>query len=67
LELADEAWYELLKDKIKHHIEKSDPKIEELAQLISETNHKRWKEKLAIYSTKDEFENRFKELFHRQQ
>ncbi len=66
LQLADEAWYELLKERIKEYIEQSDPKIDELAQLISEANHNRWKEKLAIYQTKEDFEKRFKELFHRQ-
>lgn len=47
LELADCAWMEVLKDKIKDHIlaTKSD-KMTELARIISEANTKRWKHKM---------------------
>src|SRR4051812_17667548 len=45
LELADQAWKEVLKEKIKKHIEANDKNLDELAKLISDTNHKRWKKK----------------------
>jgi hypothetical protein len=43
LSLADEAWKELLKDKIKQEIEKSTgAKLSTIAKLVSEGNHRRW-------------------------
>lgn len=44
--LADDAWMEVLKDKIKEYIIKNDKKIDELAQVIAEANHERWKRKM---------------------
>lgn len=46
LYLADQAWMELLKDKIKKHIEANDKKLDELAKIVSEANHERWKRKM---------------------
>ncbi len=46
LELADEAWMELLKEKIKEHILANDHKLDELAKIVSEANHKRWNHKM---------------------
>lgn len=45
-EIADCAWVELLKEKIKEHILASDTKINELAKIVAEANHKRWKHKM---------------------
>jgi len=46
LEIADMAWVEVLKEKIKEHIKANDPKMDELAKIVSEANHKRWKHKM---------------------
>lgn len=48
LELADEAWMELLKDKIKEKILASSGKnLDQLATTVSEANKERWKSKMA--------------------
>lgn len=44
--IADCAWAEVLKEKIKDHIRAHDKKIDELAKLVAEANHKRWKHKM---------------------
>ena len=47
LEVANDAWIEVLKDKIKEHILSTQGgKITELAKIISESNSKRWKNKM---------------------
>lgn len=41
--LADEAWKEVLKEKIKQEIEKtSGAKLSALAKLVAETNGRKW-------------------------
>lgn len=48
LELADEAWMEVLKEKIKEEVKKSNgPHLDQLAKLASESNNERWKHKLS--------------------
>ena len=42
LALADTAWMEVLKEKIKDQIRSNDKKMDELAKIISEANHTRW-------------------------
>lgn len=46
LEIANLAWVEVLKDKIKEHILANDKKIDELAKIVAEANHRRWKQKI---------------------
>lgn len=47
LEIADDAWEEVLKEKIKEHIlETQNKKMEELAKIVSEGNGERWKNKM---------------------
>lgn len=47
LEIADEAWMEVLKDEIKKHILSTQgDRMTELAKLISESNSERWKNKM---------------------
>jgi len=62
LELADEAWMEVLKEKIMDHIRSSDSKIEELAKIVSETNRLRWQSKLAKLKNCEEYERKLNEL-----
>ncbi len=47
METADEAWMEVLKDKIKEHIlATQNDRMTELAKIVSETNNHRWKNKM---------------------
>jgi len=46
LAIADCAWAEVLKEKIKDHIRSNDKKIDQLAKIVAEANHKRWKHKM---------------------
>lgn len=58
LELADEAWMEVLKDKIRQQVESvNGSQLEKLAKLAAESNNERWKHKLAL----DQNQHQFKE------
>jgi len=60
--LADEAWKELLKDKIKEEIEKSSgPKLSALAKLVAEANHQRWTYLITGKQKCEEFKGQVKE------
>jgi len=64
--LADDAWMELLKDKIKDEILKnSKDNIEQLAKLAASSNQARWSEKLAEKRNKDEFEEHLKAIMYK--
>lgn len=64
LELADEAWMEVLKEKIKDHIVKSHGKnMDKLAQLVSEANKERWKFKLAKEKTLQNYGDQLNRFF----
>ena len=64
LELADEAWMEILKDKIKAKIEASSGKnLDQLAQLVSDANHERWKSKLGQKSQCDSYKQKIEDFF----
>lgn len=45
LQLADEAWTEVLKEKIKEHIKAESKAIDQFAKLVAEANYERWKKK----------------------
>ena len=64
LELADQAWMCLLKDKIKEQILASHGKhLEELAKLIADSNHSRWKLKMAKKNTVEQFREKLQGFF----
>lgn len=64
LELADEAWREVLKQKIKDQIiAHSGHRLDELAKLISETNYARWKNKMAAHRGCKEYEEKLCKMF----
>lgn len=47
LQLADEAWEEVLKDKIKEYILKTKgDDMTKLAKIVAEGNHRRWKHRI---------------------
>ena len=59
--LADEAWREVLKEKIKQEIEKSaGPKLGTLAKLVAETNHRRWAHLIQGKQKCDEYKQQVK-------
>ncbi len=59
LQIADEAWMELLKDKIKHHILSScGQQLESIASVVAETNKCRWHHKIAMHKGKEEYKNK---------
>ncbi len=67
LELADEAWMEVLKEKIKENIKSGIGKnLDELAKLVSEANHSRWKHKMCKEKSCDSFECKIDEFFKRE-
>lgn len=67
LALADEAWEELLKDKIKAEIlKKSDKNLTELAQAVTEANHIRWKALMTEKSNDDNFKDRLQDILSQQ-
>lgn len=64
LELADRAWMEVLKEKIKEHIQSNAKNMDELARLISEANHARWQKKMEDKECCGGYEEKLKEFFH---
>lgn len=64
LMLADEAWKEYLKDRIKAKIaEKKGQHIEELAEIVAKANGERWKHKIMAKMKCHEFKENIKKLF----
>lgn len=63
LALADAAWMEVLKEKMKDYIKANDHKIDELAKIVCETNHLRWQSKMAKQKAKMDFDQKLKGLF----
>lgn len=64
LMLADEAWKEYLKERIKAKIaEKKGQHIEDLAEIISTANGERWKHKIMAKMKCHEFKENIKHLF----
>ncbi|HNB23492.1 MAG TPA: hypothetical protein PKZ32_13810 [Candidatus Melainabacteria bacterium] len=62
--LADEAWKEVLKDKIKKEIEKSaGAKLDALAQIVAGANHQKWTHMIEGKQKCDEYKNQIKEAF----
>lgn len=64
LELADCAWMEALKEKIKENILKKDAEnLNKLAELVSESNGQRWKHKMGEKRSKKEFKEKLNDHF----
>ncbi len=63
LEVADMAWMEVLKEKIKEHIKANDHKIDEIARIVAEANHSRWQQKIAQKQCCNCYEEQLKGLF----
>lgn len=64
LEMADEAWMEVLKEKIKAHVEAtSGAKLEKLAKIVAEANNSRWEQKLQLLDIAHNFVDRIRSFF----
>ena len=64
LELADHAWMEVLKEKIKDHIRSSAKNMDELASLIAEANHERWQKKMENKQCNGSYEEKLRGFFN---
>ncbi len=61
LQLADDAWMELLKEQIKEEIRTNGgDQINQLAKLVSTANHARWKDKMQSKKDHENFECQLK-------
>jgi len=54
---------EVLKEKIKENIKANSKNMDELARMISEANHERWKKKMDEKSCCGCFEEKLKNFF----
>lgn len=64
MKIADEAWMELLKEKIKAEIEKKQgDSLEKLAEIITKANSEKWRHKITIKSKCEEYKNNLKDFF----
>lgn len=70
LAIADMAWAEVLKEKIKEIIKSRENKMDELAAIVAEANKERWKHKMNkekcscdYDQCSSTYENKLKELF----
>jgi len=64
LALADEAWFEVLKDKIKKDIlSSSGDKMDKLAKLVSETNNAKWGHMMSGKMQCEEYKQNLQKLF----
>lgn len=67
LELADKAWMELLKEKIKAKIAATcNDSLEQLAGIVSEANHHKWKEIMASKKCCCDYRTKLKEHFQKE-
>jgi len=65
LDLADEAWMEILKEKIKEEIRlMSGDNLTEMAKLVATSNHARWQDKMEQKKDVEDFEGRLHELLY---
>lgn len=65
LDLADEAWMDVLKEEIANEIRKtSGDQIKKMAKLVNETNHERWKDLLDEKKSFHDFDEKLKALLY---
>lgn len=62
--LADEAWFEVVREKIKKEIEATcGDKLDELAKIVANTNNARWTHKIQGKVKCEEYKNSIRDLF----
>lgn len=63
LELADEAWKELLIEKIKSKmLAKKGEHIEKLAEIVATANGEKWKHKMGSKANMNDFKDKLREF-----
>jgi len=66
IEMADEAWMEVLKEKIKEQIKSANGShLDQLAKIISESNSARWTQKMALNKGQQGFRDKIHDFFNR--
>jgi hypothetical protein len=64
LEMADEAWMEVLKEKIKEQVAASSgDKLDKLAKIVAESNNARWHQKLELMDIAHNFADKVRGFF----
>jgi len=64
LAIADEAWKEVLKEKIKAKIiARKEEHIEKLAEIVAAANGEKWKHKISAKMKCNEFKDNLKDFF----
>lgn len=63
IDLADEAWMEVLKDKIKENISASSEHLDQLAKMVTEVNKERWINKMSAKKQSDDFKEKLHSFF----
>lgn len=64
LKLADEAWMEVLKEKIKDEIRKEkECGLIKLAEIIAKANSEKWKHKIGLKMKRENYKDTLKEYF----
>lgn len=64
LEMADDAWMEVLKEKIKEQVrQKSGAHLDKLAKIVAEANNDRWQRKLELMDIAHNFADRVRSFF----
>ena len=62
-EMADEAWMEVLKEKLKAQvIALNGNNLDELAKIVAETNNARWKAKMSKQKRIEDFDAKIDEF-----
>ncbi len=63
LEIADEAWKEVLKEKIKTKIiEHKGEHLDKLAEIIAKANGEKWKHKISAKTKCNDFKENLKDF-----
>lgn len=66
LEMADEAWMEVLRDKIKAQIiSTSGAHLDKLAKIVAQSNKERWEHKMAKHQVLCSYRDKLAEYFHK--
>ncbi len=66
--IADEAWMEILKEKIKDQIRKTSAEhLDAMAKIVADANHLRWKHKMETRKVLEDYENHLEDLLRHDQ
>jgi len=67
LEMADDAWMEVLKEKIKEQILATNgKKLDELAKIVASSNEARWKYKKSSLGLCHDYKQKIQDFFHKE-